>query len=239
MRTDPEYRSMLAMDVERSAGRGNVVMHEVHEALFAIAEESFGRSGIDWNSCDLKDLGDGLRVIVPASVSKNRLIHPLPHELSVRLRAHNRLAGERLRIRVRVAVHAGDVHFDDGRVSGRPLEVLARLLDAAPLREALSTAPDTVALALALSEHVHHEVVPHGYPGIDPDEFREVAFTVKETTANVWVKVFGSPVQVTPPVDSVKGEPAAHYAQYNTPAAHGVVYASQGGEQHFNFRSSE
>ncbi|MGM1065521.1 hypothetical protein [Saccharothrix sp. Mg75] len=239
MLNDLEYRAMLALDVQRSSGRGEAARKELRRVLFAELESSCRESGIEWAECFREDLGDGMMIVFPAMTAKNRIIHPLVPELAARLRAHNRLAGELTGIRVRVAVHAGDVLVDGDRIVGSPMELLARLLDAPQLRQALATAPESAPLALITSAHVHEEVVRHGYPGIDPDDFRAVAVEVKETAVDAWLRVAGgAPARDRRMPGTAGSAPAPEksapgFVQHNTPSAHGVVYASQGGNQHF------
>ncbi|MER7463994.1 hypothetical protein [Streptomyces sp. NPDC097981] len=238
------YRAVLAVDIERSAGRGNLALLAIREVLSTALRASFEQSGIAWESCLREDLGDGLRVVPPAGVRKTRLVHPLVHELAARLRAHNRTAGPATRIRVRIALHAGDVHLGrDGEVCGRPLEVLARLLDAAPARSALARAPQTTPAVLLLSQHFYEETVPHGHPGIEPDDFRKVTFTAKEYTADAWLHVPGQPVVVPQTPEAEAGAEAAAADGPRTPgrlkmvnkaSGHGTVNALQSGVQHIN-----
>lgn len=190
--TNPTYRTMLAVDIERSAGRGNVALQECRGVLFTALREAFEQSRIDWETCSRKDEGDGLRIVVGPEVPKTRLIYPLVPNLAVRLRAHNHIAGSLTRIRVRIALHAGDVHVSDGAIAGRPMEELARLLDAPPVKDALAAAPEPVTVALVVSRHIYETTVRHGYPGIDPETYRQVTFTVKETTDTAWLYLPGS-----------------------------------------------
>lgn len=256
-----EYRAVLAVDIVGSGGRGNVALQQIRSVLATALRESFEVSGIDWEACLRDDLGDGFRVTAPAGVRKPRLIHPLIPELAARLRAHNRTAGEKTSIRVRTALHAGDVCIGwDGGVTGRPLEVLARLLDAAPARAALAEAPDSVAASLLVSQHYYEETVPHGYPGLDPETFREVAVAEKEFTAPAWLHLsgYGSPAhesarasaQLPEPRESgprEPGQPGRHAApaptaevpgslseMINKASGHGTVYATQNGIQHIH-----
>ncbi|MFF8815415.1 hypothetical protein [Streptomyces pactum] len=248
-----EHRALLAVDIERSAGRGNVALQRIREVLWEALRESFGCAGLEWEACLRDDLGDGVRVVAPAGARKTKLIHPLVHELTARLRAHNRLAGPATRIRVRIALHAGDVCLGPaGEVTGRPLEVLARLLDAAVARTALAEAPETVTASLLVSQHFHDETVSHGYPGIDPASFHRVALAEKEYAANAWLHLPGA--TAVPPEAVGPGEadgrapvptpaPAAAPAPAPAPAAakminkasgHGVVYATQNGTQNIH-----
>jgi len=240
-----EYRSLLAVDIERSAGRGDVALLRIREVLSAALRASIELSGIDWDACLLDDLGDGFRVTAPAGVRKTRLIHPLVHELAVRLRAHNRTAGPTTQVRVRIALHAGDVCLGPaGQATGGPLEVLARLLDAAPARTALAQAPETVSAALLVSQHFFDETVRHGFPGIDPDTFRKVTFTEKEHTADAWLHLPGHPAlpadpDPAPPPSTPAQHPVASAAadrstMINKASGHGAVYATQNGTQHIH-----
>lgn len=257
MGDEVEYRAVLAVDIEHSAGRGNVALLRIREVLAEALRESFLQSGIDWEACLRDDLGDGFRVTAPAGVRKTRLIHPLVHELAARLRAHNRTAGPSTRIRVRAALHAGDVRVGPhGEVSGRPLEVLARLLDAGPVRTALARAPEAVCVALVVSPHFYDETVPHGYPGIDPEAFREVAVKVKEHTSAAWLHLPGHPDPAPEPDPAPAPEPAPapapapdperapdtatgerapeRPAMVNNAYEHGTVYATQNGSQNIH-----
>ncbi|KAB2972768.1 hypothetical protein F8R89_12430 [Streptomyces sp. SS1-1] len=193
METPWEYRAVLAVDIEKSSGRGNTALMENRRTLRRLLETAFERGGVDWQACARHDLGDGLRVTAPAGTRKAALVHPLVDELAGLLRAHN--AEDRdaaTRLRVRMALHAGEVGLTaDGDVVGAPLETLARLLDAPPLRAALERAPRTVPVALLMSRHFYDDTVRHGYEGIDPDTFHEVGFTVKELTADAWLHTPG------------------------------------------------
>ncbi|MGW0661451.1 hypothetical protein [Streptodolium elevatio] len=232
---DQEYRAALAVDIEKSAGRGDAALLTIRQALRTALREAVERSGIAWDRCLRHDLGDGLRVTTPAGTPKVRLIHPLVPELSARLQAHNRLAGPLTRIRVRMALHAGDVWLGPGgEVAGRTLELLARLLDAAPARTALAEAPAHVPVALLISRHYHDETVCHGYPGVDPDTFHKVAVAAKECATDAWLHVPGvaSPPPRLPDREAARVPGGAQ--MINMASGNGVVHATQYGTQHIH-----
>ncbi|WP_052851488.1 hypothetical protein [Streptomyces avicenniae] len=229
----PEYRALLAVDISRSAGRGDVALRQIREALLTALRASFACSGIDWRASLRQDLGDGMRVAAPAGTPKAALVHPLVHELTARLRAHNRLAGPLTQVRVRIALHAGDVRVGrDGTVVGRPLEVLARLLDAAPAHAALARTPEATT-ALLVSEHFHEETVCQGRPGIDPASFRRVGVRHKEFAASAWLHVPGhADADATPPPAADRpadGGASGDARMINKASGHGVVYALRNG----------
>ncbi|MFI7272384.1 hypothetical protein [Streptomyces sp. NPDC049879] len=226
----PEYRALLAVDIAGSAGRGDVALRQIREALGTALREAFARSGIDWGACLRHDLGDGVRVAAPAGTPKTRLLHPLVHELTARLRAHNRLAGPLTQVRVRIALHAGDVYVGpDGTVVGRPLEVLARLLDSVPAHAALEREPGATA-ALLVSRHFHEDTVHQGRPGIDPGAFRRVAVREKEFSADAWLHVPAYEAEPSQePVGAGEGGAAGAPRMINRASGHGAVYAVQNG----------
>ncbi len=232
-----EYRALLAVDIERSSGRGNVAFHQIRDVLSRSLRESFEQSGIDWEACLRDDLGDGFRVAAPTGTPKAKLIHPLVPEIAVRLRAHNRMAGPKTQVRVRIALHAGDVCLGPaGEVTGQSLEVLARMLDAAPARTALAAAPDTVTASLLVSQHFYDETVRHGYPGIDPDSFRKVRLTEKEYTADAWLHLPEHAVapEATRPDGETRGSTPGHSKMVNKVSGHGVLNATQHGTQNIH-----
>ncbi len=198
----PAYRTLLATDIAHSAGRGDVAATEIRRVLRTALRESFTQSGITWDDCLVTDLGDGFSIAAPSDTSKIALLYPLLTELANRLRTHNRTAGDLTQIKVRAALHAGDITVDDtGVPTGRPLEVLARLLDAAPLRAALENTPEPTPVAAYLSHHFYEETVPHGHPGINTEDFHKYPFTTKEYSADAWLYLPGRPTSMHAPAD--------------------------------------
>ncbi|MFE2496683.1 hypothetical protein ACFXKS_17905 [Streptomyces scopuliridis] len=239
METELEYRAVLAVDIERSAGRGDEALMDIRGKLAEMLREAFLASGVDWEACLRHDLGDGLRVTAPAGTRKTALVHPLVRELALRLRTHNRGAAPRRMIRLRIALHAGDVHLaPNGEVAGSPLEVLARLLDAPPARTALAEAPETVPASLLLSRHFYDETVRNGYHGVYPEDFRKVTFTVKEHTADAWLHLPGWPMVPAPtdaaPEAAAVPEPLAGAKMISRASENSSIYAVQRGTQHIN-----
>ncbi|UED84887.1 hypothetical protein [Streptomyces profundus] len=235
-----EYRAVLAVDIERSSGRGNVPQQRIRDALFGALHSSVEASGVDWAACHRHDLGDGLRLTLPSGVWKPRLIHPLVPTLARRLREHNEGAEPNQRVRVRAALHAGDVRLGaEGEVTGRPLEVLSRMLDAAQLRAALVAARQELTVALMVSQHFHEETVPHGYPGIASDSFHPVTLQEKELTAPAWLHLPGAPPGPPPGAADQDGpppaeRPAGQARMINLALGNGTVNATQQGVQHIH-----
>ncbi|HEX5401570.1 MAG TPA: tetratricopeptide repeat protein [Pseudonocardiaceae bacterium] len=140
---------------------------------------------------------------MPADVSKVLLLDPLPHSLLAALVEHNRNAGLAERIRLRVAVHAGEVARDDYGLVGNDVVIACRLLDATELRTALANAD--VPVAFIVSDTVYEAIVRHRYRGIDAGAYHPVSVRVKRTRLHAWLHLPGSTAQ--PAFDTPGGQP--------------------------------
>src|SRR5207249_2633199 len=83
---------------------------------------------------------------------------------------------------LRMALHAGEVHYDQHGVTAVAVNLAFRLLDAEPLKAALARSSGV--LAVIVSSWFFEEVVRHG--GTVP-EYRPVEVAVKETTTTGWI----------------------------------------------------
>jgi hypothetical protein len=201
---------MMSVDIEKSAGRGDAAMAVTKRFLREAIQASFRASRLSWDDCHQTDLGDGFRFVFGRDITKSKLLEPFLGEMATRFLTHNRSSPSREQMRLRVALHAGEVRMADGEVIGSPLETLARLLDAPPLKAALSAAPASRTLALGMSQHFYDEVVARDYPGIAPDLFVRAPFTVKETESTIWLHVPGYSV---PTAAVAVGRPASVESQ--------------------------
>jgi class 3 adenylate cyclase len=97
-------------------------------------------------------------------------------------------------LRVRAAIHAGEVHYDGRGSYGEDLDVAFRLLDAPELKKRLRStgAP----LALVASDYIYQAIIRHGHDGIDAEEFLPfVTVNVGGTRRKGWVHL-PRPVEV-------------------------------------------
>ena len=217
-----EYRVMLAVDVAGSSGRGRAAAERIREVHRTAMRTALERSGVDWDLCVKTDLGDGLRVIAPADTPKAALLQAVVPELSMLLRQHNHAEGDgsNMQIRLRAALHAGEVGLEsEGGVHGRPLEILARLLDAEPLRAALRDAPTGTPLALLMSGHYYEDAVRFGSLGVLPEDFTRQEVRVKEFVDQAWLYVpaFTAPSAGSAADDVQKATPGNAHAEPGEP----------------------
>jgi NACHT domain len=196
--SDPVHRTIVCVDIEGFGNRRRTNSHQLsaRAGLYRSVRQAFMRSGIRWDKCYHEDRGDGLFVLIPPDVPKNRLVARFPGELAAAVAEHNhQSAHQEARIRLRLAVHAGEVSYDGHGVTGAALNLAFRLLDAAPLKAALRRSPGV--LALIASDWLFDEVVRHDETAA-PRTYRRTRVALKETDTTAW---FCLPDHPFPPID--------------------------------------
>lgn len=177
----PVHRSILAIDIEKSTSplRTNPVKVELRSQIYRLLDEALATAGIDARHLDpIEDRGDGvLALIHPVDeVPKTLLLSCFVPELARLLAQYNLgippVDRPSLGMRVRVVVHAGEVHCDGRGYCGEELDVACRLLDAKPFKRCL--AETDAPLVLVVSEDIYWAIVRHDYAGIRGAEFLPV-----------------------------------------------------------------
>jgi tetratricopeptide (TPR) repeat protein len=182
------HRAIIVVDVERfgDPARTNLDQLTVREALYLALAQAFAESGIGWDSCVSEDRGDGALILVPPEVPKTLLVAALPGLLAAAVSRHNAGCTVPERMRLRVAMHAGEVYRDVHGVAGAAVNHVFRLAEAPELRSALAASPGV--LALIVSDWFFSEVVRHD-PAAEPGSYRRVRVIVKETAAIGWIRM--------------------------------------------------
>jgi hypothetical protein len=202
------HRTVLVVDVEKFGDCRRTNRHKivVRDCLYLALRQALENVGAVWEDCDHEDLGDGILVLIPPAVPKSVLIEFFPDYLVSALTVHNRTHCAAERIRLRVAIHAGELHYDSHGVVGRAVDLAFRLLDAPVLREALAGSDGV--LALITSAWIYDEVVRHIRPG-GQRVYRQVHVTLKETDANAWICLPDNQLTLTQnPPHVLKSEPS-------------------------------
>ncbi|MEO5878484.1 MAG: hypothetical protein ABIS86_21070 [Streptosporangiaceae bacterium] len=193
------YRVVFACDMVAS-GNPEIVDHvqkTLRRELHAQLGRAFNASGLDLSECHLEERGDGLLAIAPPEVSAGLMIAPLAGHIDAELRRQHEIAVPAARIRLRIAVHAGEVYQDEYGASGRTLIDIARLIDAPALKACVrETGART---ALIISDQLFQSVIrqdPAGYG--DPATFRPLPVALKETNTTAWIHLFGTKTAPAP-----------------------------------------
>jgi len=220
----PVHRSIMAVDLEGSTQRTDLVKGELRRVMYELLARSLEAVGITGNRLErLIDRGDGVLVLirphddVPKTVILGRLI-PL---LAALLTEYNARANQSaLRMRLRVVVHAGEVREDGRGFYGEAIDVAIRLLDSRPVKRALkqTAAP----LVLVVSHEIYSGIVCHGQLAAET-YLPLVRVSVGSRRQRGWVHIpapAGSPVIAGPQRASVQRAHPAHPRLRASASAH-------------------
>ncbi|TMR40176.1 effector-associated domain 2-containing protein [Actinomadura geliboluensis] len=184
-----------------AASRADPVRVRVRKAMYEGLDRSLAGAGLRLDDCYHEDRGDGVMVVLPAHVRTELLLTAVVDRLRAEVRHHNAAASEAALMRLRVAVNVGEAESDGRGIVSTALTHAFRLLDAAPLKEAVAAAE--TGIALIVSRRVYDDVVRHGRGLVDPGDYYPVEVRVKETSDEAWVRVPGGR-----PVRPAGGTPA-------------------------------
>lgn len=192
--TDPTtaHCTIVVVDIKGFGHRSrtNINQVRVRRGLYRALERSFGMSGIPWETCEVKDRGDGVLVLAPATIPKALFVNHLPDTLVGALTEHNAMHPLEERIRLRLALHAGEITYDEHGVTARSITHTCRLIESAALHARLARAAAT--LAIISSDWFYDEVVRQSEHSA-ARTYRPVNVTHKETTARAWIRMLKAP----------------------------------------------
>lgn len=142
-------------------------------ALHDLVKQSLFVTGVaDAVGEPVVDRGDGLLTLIRPvdAVPKTLLLSAVVPTLTRLLTQHNNAVAHREpRLRLRLALHAGEVHFDGLGCYGESIDLACRLAEAPETKRALADGHDD--LALVVSDDIYRSVVRQGYDGIDSGAF--------------------------------------------------------------------
>ncbi|WP_033263256.1 ATP-binding protein [Amycolatopsis vancoresmycina] len=176
------------MDIEGYGHQGRTTPHRlvVRQGLDHALRRAFKDAGVPWFDCKHESTGDGTLVLVPAQVLKGPFVEVLSVSLARELHRHNETHRAEEQIRLRMALHAGEVAYDDQGATGPAINQTFRLIEAPQLKIALAESPG--ALALITSTWFFDEVV-RSSTVVDSSTFRPVHVAVKETVTVGWISL--------------------------------------------------
>ncbi len=184
-RSLPVHRTIVAVDVEGFGDRRRTNRNQVavRDGLYQAVREAFNHAGIPWIDQDHEDRGDGMFILVGPEVPKSLFVESLPLGLVSALRRHNDDHPVQEQIRLRMALHAGEVSYDEHGVTAAAINLVFRLLESRALKRLL--ADSSGALAIITSSWFYEEVIKHS--PVAAAAYRPVQVTVKETRTTGWV----------------------------------------------------
>jgi hypothetical protein len=189
--TDPVHRTVLALVIDGFAAvdRTNTHRLTLRAGLYDVLERALAGSGVEWEDCHRADLGEGVLVLIPAGYPKAVFSELVPGVLVESLATHNSSHRRPERIRLRVALHAGEVSYDAHGTTGTAIVHTFRLLNSGVLKDASAYAGGD--LAVIASAWFYEEIIRHS-PASRPDRYRRVFVQEKETAACGWIRLLAS-----------------------------------------------
>lgn len=186
------HGTILVVDVERFGNPRRIDVHResVRAGLRAALATAFDEAGVDRSDWRDQDTGDGMLLLGPPELVKGPFVANLPRALAEALRVHNAAHPPAEQIRLRMALHSGEVIFDEHGMTGHAIILANRLLDSTPLRAALAESPGV--LALAVSSWFYDNVVRQ-HPASAPRTYRPAWVTVKEVDTEAWIALPDAP----------------------------------------------
>jgi WD40 repeat protein len=196
----PIHMTIFVVDVEAFGDqqRTDADRVVVHEEMYRVLEETFRACEIPWKDCHSEDRGDGALILVPASVSKNDFVETFPHRLADALARYNEGHDARKRMRLRAALHGGEIIKASRGIVADAVNFTFRLVESPDLKDALRNSPGK--LALIVSPYFYTQVVRHSIRA-NSALYRKVHVSMKETDTDAWIYLPDSPGEPVPSVD--------------------------------------
>lgn len=184
------HHTIVAVDIEGFGDRRrtNTNQVRVRHGLYGAMRHAFDTAEIPWTSCHREDRGDGLLVLAAAVVRKSLFADRLPDILAAALARHNETHPLEEQIRLRLALHAGEVNYDAHGVTSTSITQTFRLVNAIKLKEVHVKSPEV--LAVIASSWFFDEVIRHSERS-QAGFYWPVTITNKETTMPAWIRLLG------------------------------------------------
>lgn len=191
------HRAIIALDI---AGSGDSRRTEEDQATVRTAMSRLVKRALNAALGDLAtslrdalvlDRGDGMLLVLSPGTPVRLLVTLVPEHLAFELRAHNQGCRPEHRLRLRMVMQAGEIHFDQNGLYGEPVDGACRLLDSAPARRAF--ADSSAQLAFLVSDEFYRQVVQRD-PDLTRAAYRLVRGRVGNVNAAAWVRLLPDPV---------------------------------------------
>jgi hypothetical protein len=186
------HKTIMAVDIAGYNDPKRTTAHRlvVHEGFWKLMRTAFAEVGIPWDTLFIENTGDGAMIQLPPEVAKADLVAQLPDQMLAELRRYNAVHAEEANVRLRVALHAGEVYQGSHGTVSDANSFAFRILDADEVKEALKES--RAALAWVVSNTFYQDVV-RADPAADAPSYRRISISNKETNTEAWLRLLGAP----------------------------------------------
>ncbi|BBH69568.1 hypothetical protein ACTI_62530 [Actinoplanes sp. OR16] len=164
---------------------------DVQQRVAALVGELLRDQGLRLDETYHHGTGDGMVVFLPGEVEVHRALARLLRGAAEALAEDNQRYRDRMRLRMAAVI--GPLGPAAIGFSGDAIVEAGRMVDSAPLREALSGGADLVVL---ISSPLYDYAVREGHAGLRAEEFRPVEVQAKEYRRRAWL--WSGPVVSSP-----------------------------------------
>ncbi|MGW3994934.1 effector-associated domain 2-containing protein [Amycolatopsis sp. NPDC004772] len=185
------HKTIMAVDIAGYNDPQRTTAHRlvVHEGFWKIMRTAFAEAGIPWDTLFRENTGDGVMIHLPTEVAKADLVAGLPDRMLAELRRYNEVHAAEANVRLRVALHAGEVYQGSHGTISDANSFAFRLLDATEVKVALKESK--AVLALVVSNPFYQDVV-RADPAADALSYRRIPIENKETKTEAWLRLLGA-----------------------------------------------
>ncbi|SMD26210.1 BTAD domain-containing putative transcriptional regulator [Kibdelosporangium aridum] len=178
---EPMTRSLVAIDAENPSRHGDPALRDDLYAIFAQARSA---SGVTADQVVFEDRDDGFIALIDADLMN--ILGSGLDALIEALRRRDQDVPEADRLRLRIAVHRGQVHRDERGLSGADLNAAFRLVASQQVKEVLQRAAKAQCV-IAVSDSVYNGLIKHGHEDLCASSYGRL----DDKTG--WVRVPGYP----------------------------------------------
>lgn len=187
-RLPPVHRLIIGIDTNEPSAQASAALRRPGDTVHEMLRSAFAQTGIDWKlTFDLQARGEGVFVLLSPRVPSLALAAQLPGELLSVMGRHNESQQPQEQLRVRLSLHAGEVREGRDGWSGAAIDLVAHLLSASELSQAVEESE--AGLAVIASESFYQNVIaPAALPGpYRPVQVRPRRRAKDATRAWIWL----------------------------------------------------
>lgn len=188
-----ETRVIVLADIEGFGLRSDSAQHVLHKDVYDAMEAALRRAGVDLDSMQTSDRGDGMLMLLPPNLGMTVLLREMVRGLDDTLIEHRRRHSEAYRMRLRVGIGSGQVMRQGDLWTGRAINELNQLVNADQVKKRLKGV-EGARMVFVVGDHLYHQVVQGYHSGIDPAVYESFDLVTKhQETLRGWLTLPGFP----------------------------------------------
>lgn len=183
----PVMGAIVVVDAVGYSRHGALTNLEWRAGLRDITGTALRAASIPDELAHFNDRGDGYLAVIDGRVPVHTVAAEFIRQLRLALTGYNRTRNSEGRIRLRIALHLGQVLVDRTGLTGRPAVTAARLVDSPPVRAVLkeNEALDT---ALIVSDDLYESTIVERFGGLEPERFVQIEVAMDKYTGVAWLE---------------------------------------------------